>query len=144
MQQINRLFDKLSRLSHVPVHQVHTHLKQLFDQQVLGQHVHLSDALRQTEQDYFPNLGLRLDYDLQDQVSFIRVDLNQHTIRSLGLSEDLLDISKVDLIQEYRQVGQPILNLHNSFIGMQDGHGYYFQQQHLSALSIGPLTTGTC
>lgn len=137
MQQINRLFDKLSRLSHIPAHQVRSKLNQLFNPQELEQPIHVSDALRQTEQDYFPGLGLRLDYDLEHQVSFIRVELNTETVQSLGLSQDLLGISKVELIQEYRQEGQAVLNLHNSFIGMQDGYGYYFQQQQLRALSMG-------
>lgn len=139
MQQINHLFSQLSALAHVPAHQVHIRLRQLFNEQSLGQQVHLNDHLRQTEQDYFPDLGLRLDYDLEQQVSFIRLDLNRQTIHALGLNQDLLDVSKSELIQEYRQEGQPILNLHNSFIGMQDGYGYYFQQHHLRALSLGPL-----
>lgn len=141
MQQINRLFSQLSALAHVPAHQVRARLRQLFKEQPLGQQMHLNDHLRQTEQDYFPALGLRLDYDLEHQVSFIRLDLNQQSIQALGLTEDLLDVSKSVLIQEYRQEGQPILNLHNSFIGLQDGYGYYFQQQHLRALSLGPLVS---
>ena len=139
MQHIHSLFSKLSALAHVPAYQVKTELQQLFREKMLGQQVHVRDDLRQTEQDYFPSLGLRLDYDLEHQVSFIRLDLNSHTIQALGLSEDLLDVSKCALMQEYRQEGQPILNLHNSFIGMQDGHGYYFQQHQLSALSLGPI-----
>lgn len=139
MQHIHSLFSKLSALAHVPAYRVQAELQQLFREKMLGQQVHVRDDLRQTEQDYFPSLGLRLDYDLEHQVSFIRLDLNSHTIQALGLSEDLLDVSKCALMQEYRQEGQPILNLHNSFIGMQDGYGYYFQQQQLRALSLGPL-----
>lgn len=139
MQHISHLLSTLSGLAHVPAHQVHSRLKQLFKGYILEHPVHINDHLQQTEQDYFPALGLRLDYDLEHQVSFIRLDLNRQTLKALGVSEELLDISKCALIQEYRQEGQPILNLHNSFIGMQDGYGYYFQQQHLRALSLGPL-----
>lgn len=139
MQHIHNVFSKLSSLAHIPAHQVSKQLQQLFRENLLGQQVHIRDDLRQTEQDYFPSLGLRLDYDLEHQVSFIRLDLTRQTIQALGLSEDLLDVSKCALLQEYRQEGHAILNLHDSFIGMQDGYGYYFQQQQLRALSLGPI-----
>lgn len=101
-------------------------------------------VLDQIRQDYFPEWGLMLTYNHEGYVNAIYIDLQEEQMGVNTQENSLLRLNHSQLLQHYRQLKLPVLNLHNTLLSVKEGLCFYFKQQTLIGFSFSRLPKSVC